>query len=315
MQGWLHRIGSETAVWWPEKFRHRPQIGRRSWQGAPDVLLAGPGLSPLALHDDLTVQGACDFLRMHFGGMYAVPADTPLLLMVSLQQPHFPLLCDGDLFEKHLDRVRLPADPSRAGHSHLCRSFLDVPAENILRARAAYGAMVETVDQKFARVLETVAACGQNIDDWLVVFTSDHGDLLGDHGCWEKRSFYEQSAGIPLFVRGPGFEAGTDDRLSNLVDLFPTLCHSAGLPVPEGLDGHDLHEPGPVTFSQLGSSHFMVRDDEWKFLTFGGEMPDVLFHVASDPAETHDLAAARPDQCARLRAQLMEVLGKAAQIC
>jgi len=291
MQGWLHRIGSETALAWPEKFRSRSQIGRRSWKGEADITGAGPGLSPLALHDDLTTQGACDFLRMHFGGHYAIPPETPLLLMVSLQQPHFPLLCDADLFADHLPSATLPRVTSNLGHPALDRSAQTPPDDAVLRARAAYAALVEATDRRFARVLTALEESGQNPDDWLIVFTSDHGDMLGDHGCWEKRSFYEQSAGVPLFVRGPGFSPGENPRISNLVDLFPTLCRAAGLPVPPSLDGSDLHSPNDETFSQLGTAHFLLRSGPWKLLSFSGEAPDVLFHLPTDPDETRNLAA------------------------
>lgn len=315
MQGWLHRIGSESAVRWPEAFAGRPQIGRRKWRGAPDVLEAGPGLSPLALHDELTIQGTCDFLRMHFGGMYDLPAATPLLLLVSLQQPHFPLLCDPTLFDKHWNSARLPEIPDHPAHPILARSALELPEHAVLRARAAYAAMVEATDRRFQRVLETLAACGQCLDDWLVIFTSDHGDMLGDHGCWEKRSFYEQSVGVPLVVRGPGFSPGRDPRISNLVDLFPTLCTAAGPPVPGGLDGRDLRLPNTRTISQLGRSHFLLRKDRWKFLTFGGEAPDVLFDLEDDPHETRNLADSDPASASCLRRELAEITDGRSGMC
>jgi choline-sulfatase len=310
MQGWLHRIGSETAVRWPEKSGTRSQIGRLSWRGAEDVRAAGPGISPLGIHDDYTVQGACDFLRIHFRGDGMTPPDCPLLLMVSLQQPHFPLLCDQELFEHYLPLVELPPHLDPPDHPLLARTALDLDGSEVLRARAAYAAMVEMTDRRFAAVLDALQACGENPDDWLIVFASDHGDMLGDHACWEKRSFYEQSAGIPLFIRGPGFLPGCEERISNLVDLFPTLCEAAGLPTPEGLDGRSLRTPGSETLSQLGTSHFMLRRGPWKYLNFGSEAPEVLFNLDTDPHETRD--ASRSDEHSdileMMRARLREVL-------
>jgi len=319
MQGWLHRIGSETAVRWPEKFSSRSQIGRRSWLGTEDVRSAGPGLSPLALHDDLTVQGTCDFLRMHFGGMYPIPTDIPLLLTVSLWQPHFPLLADPDFFDYYLPRVRPTFQPTLPDNPVLRRKVLD-PApddESIRRATAAYASMVEATDRRFARVLETLREVGQNPDDWLIAFTSDHGDMLGDHGCWEKRSFYESSVGIPLFLRGPGIEPGRSGRISNLIDLFPTLCSLAGLPVPDGLDGRDLFTPASETLSQLGPSHFLFRSGSWKLFHFGEDGPDALFDLATDPDERFDRAG---DPACRqilenLRLRLSEVLRNPRSLC
>ncbi len=89
MQGWMHRFGGECAVNWPEPYASRSQIGRSAWTGASELKRAGVGTSPLALHDDYSIAGAESFLRMHFGGMYPIPVETPILLFVSLQQPHF----------------------------------------------------------------------------------------------------------------------------------------------------------------------------------------------------------------------------------
>lgn len=311
MQGWLHRIGSDSAVHWPERFSGRNQIGRRAWRGAEDIRAAGPGVSPYALHDDLTVHGACDFLRMQFGGMNGLPDDTPVFLMVSLWQPHFPLLCEQELFDYYLPRVPVASEASPPGHPLVGK---EVPAgsithEDVRRATAAYYGMVEATDRRFARVIDALREAGQNPADWLVVFTSDHGDMLGDHGCWQKRSFYEESVGVPLFLTGPGVAAGRSTRVSNLVDIFPTLCALAGLPVPEDLDGGSLFLPAEETLSQLGSSHFMLRHGSWKFMHFGGEAPDQLFDLASDPRETTNRAAdpSCSDVLQRMRSRLQNL--------
>ncbi|HRJ74163.1 MAG TPA: sulfatase-like hydrolase/transferase, partial [Terrimicrobiaceae bacterium] len=193
MQGWMHRIGSETAVRWPEAFSGRAQIGRRKWRGAEDLRNAGAGLSPLALHDEYSVQGACDFVQMHFGGMTAVPPETPLLLMLSLQQPHFPLLTEPGRLADFQDRVPVWWNQPAAGHPALDRGRLaeeqGITEAEARKATAAYYGMVEQTDLRIGRLLGALEQAGQNLDEWIVVFTSDHGDMLGEHGVWEKRSF------------------------------------------------------------------------------------------------------------------------------
>jgi len=311
MQGWLQRIGSDTAVYWPEAFSGRNQIGRRAWRGAEDIRGAGPGVSPYALHDDLTVQGACDFLRMHFGGMYGPPGDVPVLMMVSLWQPHFPLLCEQDLFDYYLPRVPLAPRGYPPGHPCVGKEVAagSVSDEDIRRATAAYYGMVEATDRRFGRVLDTLREVGQDPGEWLIVFTSDHGDMLGDHECWQKRSFYEESVGVPLFLSGPGIDRGRSGRISNLVDLFPTLCRLAGLPVPGGLDGSDLFEPCEETLSQLGPAHFLLRQGEWKYMCYGEDGPEQLFHLVSDPQERNNLAGdpAASDVLQKMRARLQDI--------
>ncbi|CAN5362971.1 sulfatase-like hydrolase/transferase [soil metagenome] len=307
MQGWMHRIGAETALRWPEKFADRSQIGRRKWKGAEDVLQAGAGLSPLGLHDDYAVRGACDFLHMHFGGLYAVPNDIPLFLMVSLQQPHFPLLTEQPLLDYYLPKVPIYYDEPRANHPMLDQARIDVSEADVRRATAAYYGMVEQTDRRFGLVLTALEEAGQNIDDWLVVFTSDHGEMLGQHGVWEKRKFYEGSARVPLFLREPGGTSAHANHPCNLVDLFPTLATKAGLSTPPGLDGQDLFAPErPLeTFSQRERNQFMIRHENLKYMHFA-DAPEVLFDLAADPGETRNVATdpAYAQSLAKLRQRL-----------
>lgn len=310
MQGWMHRIGSETAVRWPGK-AGREQIGRRKWRGAEDLKNAGAGLSPLAIHDDYTTRGACDFLRIHFGGMYALDPATPVLLMVSLQQPHFPLLTEKARLDRLHDRVPVYWNEPAAGNPWLDKGRLagaeGVTEQDARRATAAYYGMVEQADERFGRVLETLAEVGQNIDDWLVVFTADHGDMLGEHGAWEKRKFYEGSARVPLFVRGPGLDPRRSSIPCNLVDLYPTLAALARLPAPGDLDGASLFDPRrpAETFCQYDRDQFMVRSEEWKYMVFPDGF-EALFHLRGDPGELQNRAA--DPACAEIKTRLRESL-------
>jgi len=321
MQGWLHRIGSETAVRWPERFHERSQVGRRKWRGAADVRDAGAGESPLGIHDDYTARGACDFIRMHFGGMTATSPEVPLLLMVSLQQPHFPLLGEKDLVDHYLPRVPVYWNQPRAGHPALDKGRIDesdgVTEDDIRRATAAYYAMVEQTDRRIGEVLGTLERMGQDLSAWTVVFTADHGEMLGEHGVWEKRKFYEGSARVPLFIGAPDLEPRRSASLANLVDLFPTLAQLAGLPAPENGDGSDLFGTArpEQTFSQYERDQFMLRRGSWKYLRFA-EMPEVLFDLATDPGERRnrigDPAAA--EVAAGMRTALDEFLAGACAI-
>ena len=313
MQGWLHRIGSETAVHWPEKYGDRSIIGRSKWRGAEELRKAGAGPSALSLHDDYTVRGARDFLRIHFGGLSAAPPDVPLFLMVSLIQPHFPLLTEAALLEKYEARVPIYWNEPEAAHPALAVNRLGpqqgVTEEDVRRATAAYYGMIEQTDRRFGEVLDALREAGQNPDDWLIVFTSDHGDMLGQHGVWEKRKFYEGSARIPLFLRVPGQAARREKAPANLVDLFPTLSRAAGLAVPDDLDGSDLlgADAPAETFSQFKRDQFMVRKDQWKYLRLGPDA-EVLFDLESDPEE--NINRATDPACAGVLQSLRVLLDK-----
>lgn len=303
MQGWMSRIGSEMAVNWPDTpaNRGRAQIGRLKWRGAEELHLAGPGRSPASIHDRYTVDGAGDWMQMHFGGMYQRSAEPspPVLMLVSLQQPHFPFLADEERYRYYRERVHARTLEEADSHPALSREALpcgsDVSADDILNATAAYYALVEQMDHEFGRVLRALEDNGQNLDDWTIIVTGDHGEMLGDHALWGKRVFFEGSARVPLIIRSPRLFAPAKRRENvNLVDLFPTICDIAGCEAPEDLDGRSLLPllHGDVvgrdndTFSQYESDHFMLKRGNLKYLTFGEWGPDVLFDLASDPGET-----------------------------
>jgi choline-sulfatase len=289
MQGWMHRFGGECAVNWPEPYASRSQIGRSAWTGAPELKRAGTGISPLSLHDDYSISGAEAFLQMHFGGMYPIAVETPVMLFVSLQQPHFPFLTEAASLSEYIDRVPVAWGSQPAHHPVLDAGRLgapDITEDDVRRATAIYYSLVKKTDTRFARVLQALRDCGQNPDDWGILFLSDHGDMLGSHGLWEKRKFYEESVHVPLFVRWPGVGVARHSRNVNLVDVFPTLCDLAGLPTPDGLDGRSLFaSTEDTTFSQMGSTHFMVKRGALKLIDFASDGPQVLFDLANDPQE------------------------------
>jgi choline-sulfatase len=324
MQGWLQRIGAECAVQWPNTYgaEGREQIGRLKWRGAEELEIAGPGTSPLALHDRLTVDGAIDFLRMHFEGMYRrTPEIPPLLLMVSLQQPHFPLLGEPDLFAYYRERVRPRLREEAPSHPALGRGALpcgaEVTPDQVRDATAAYYALVEKADREFGRVIAALEGHGQKLDDWLVVMLSDHGEMLGEHALWEKRKFYEGSVRVPMMLRAPDLWPPMRRHENvNTIDLFPTLCEAAGLSSPGDLDGRSLapllrDEPAGwdnESFSQYGTDEFMLKSGNLKYLIFGEKAPDVLFDLASDPGETTNRIAdpAYSAQADAMRERLLE---------
>jgi choline-sulfatase len=311
MQGWLQR-----PVRHPDFLLSRFIEGRREeefqryqrpfsdykWSEAKEIKRAGIGRSPSMIWDELSVEGALHFVEEYFNSPFydREHPDKPLLLKVSLLQPHYPYLTDGERFGYYLNRVRPFLDQDVSPHPVLSqfqvKPGVDASEREIRRATAAYYGMIETVDEHFGVILDALHHLGQDFDDWIVVYTSDHGEMLGEHGIWEKQKFYEASVRVPLIIRWPkGFDAGrVVDENVNLCDLFATLCDLAGIPTPSGLDSRNLV---PLlrgqcdgwdneTVSQFRDNHLMIKRDHLKYQYYGPEIPEVLFDLERNPTET-----------------------------
>ena len=167
-------------------------------------------------------------------------------------------------------------------------------------ARRAFYATCTHIDHQLRVVIGTLREEGI-LDDTVIAFTSDHGDMLGDHGFWAKTLMYEESARVPLLIlprEGDArFEQGViDDRLAALQDIPPTLLDLAGLPVPEYMDGQSL--AGDERREILYAEHWegdiasrMVRDDRYKLVYYPVGNRRQLFDLQEDRRETRDLGA------------------------
>ena len=277
-------------------------------------------------YDDEVQFRAIEYLRSHSSkarepGSPASPsapaADQPFFLAASFHHPHDPFWPPQELWDLYEDaQIDVPELPPNLEQTysimdrwlnanHGVHRFPDLtdPA-NLRRLRRAYYALVTYVDRKVGELIRTLEDHGL-WDDTVVVFTSDHGDMLGEKGMVQKRSFYELSARVPLIVRFPHNQyAGTVvDEPASLVDLLPTFCGLAGM-AAGGLqpdDGHDLmplldgSDVAPRTvFSEehveeVATTCFMVRRGTWKYIHIHG-VDAQLFDLEADPSEWHNLA-------------------------
>ncbi len=311
MQGWTHRPVGDLSVAARyvegrvacEHDRPPAEAGTGKWSMQKEVERAGVGDGPCQIFDAAAVDGAIRFIYEHFNSSaYDRPQrHQPMLLKVSLIQPHYPFFTDQAKFDYYLNRVpvfdeKAPAEPLCQKHR---KSLVQATARERRRATAAYYGMIETIDQQFQRVIDALHQVGQSLDDWIVIYTSDHGEMLGQHGLWEKNSFFEASVRVPLVMRWPGIlPAGMSvEQNVNLIDLFATLCELAGISVPEGLDSRSFvplirGDGGSwenVTLSwESQSKGVMVKQDEFKYMTFGDGTPEVFFDLATDPGETRN---------------------------
>lgn len=173
---------------------------------------------------------------------------------------------------------------------------------NLIRTiKAYYYATISFVDYQIGRIRQTLEETGQ-LDNTLIVFSSDHGEFLGDFGCFGKRSMHDASSQVPLLVRYPK-SFPSNQRCSTattLCDLFPTFLAAANIPFDNlEVDGQDLAktasspDPERLVFSQFSekaSGIFMAVNEQWKYVYSITDQAEFFFNRQDDPRESRNLA-------------------------
>lgn len=233
--------------------------------------------------------------------------DRPWCLTVSFTHPHDPFVARRkywDLYEgiPELEPPRpIPYDQQDPHSQRLMDACdwrgLEITDDHIRRARQGYFANISYVDDKIGQILDVLEATRQQ--DTIILFLSDHGEMLGERGLWFKMNFFEGSARVPLMIAAPGMAPGRVDQPVSTIDVLPTLCDLAGLPMDEiapWTDGRSLARgaprgPVPMEYAAEGSIAPMValRDGRWKYIACDAD-PEMLFDLDSDPAERVNLA-------------------------
>jgi choline-sulfatase len=237
----------------------------------------------------------------------------PFMLMTSYTHPHDPYLVTQEYWDRY-EGVDIPmpdvpdcrpeawSDSYRALVTHHGVDEYDLSEEELRNARRAYLGMVTYIDDKVGELLDALEAAGL-AEDTVVVFMSDHGDMLGDHGLWSKRQFFEWSARIPLIVHNPArFAAHTVDSVTSLADMFSTFVDLAGLPCSTEVDGDSLapllrgdadnwRDSAVCEYMGEGVLHpmRMLRRGQYKYVHAHEEAP-MLFDLESDPRECTNVA-------------------------
>jgi choline-sulfatase len=174
--------------------------------------------------------------------------------------------------------------------------------ENVRRRIALYYANLAQMDDNIGVMLKALRDLGLE-DNTIVMYTTDHGEMLAEHGLWQKMVFYEPSVGVPLIFRVPGLTtSGARVRTPvSQVGVVATLLELAGVDIPQGLDGSslagDLREPGRTRETTiyaeyaLGSPHAkgMIRQGDFKYSYYKDDTPE-LYNLREDPKEMHNLA-------------------------
>lgn len=264
----------------------------------------------------------------------------PWLMSVNIFQPHHPFWPTQDYLSRYdVDKIPSPAYQEgeldnkpvfqrvdhQAAYGGTGVSFAKTDDLTHRKITAAYYAMIEQVDTEVGRMLKILEETGQ-AENTIVIYMSDHGEMLGDHGIYLKGPyFYDCAIRVPLMIRWPGkYKAGLRvDSMVELLDIAPTLLEAAGIPVPSGMHGRSLTPvlTGKTTthrdsiYCEHFDSSFLydpppmascVRTAQYKLSYYHNLGLGELYDLEKDPGEVHNLwtsSSAKP-----ARAELTEKL-------
>ena len=230
-------------------------------------------------------------------------------LGVSFKKPHFPFMCHQKYFDLYKDIVDMPEvtpdmiEALSINEKKTIEKYKldEMSSAEIKHARAMYYGMVTYIDEQFGRVLEKLNELGLR-ENTIIVYTSDHGEMAGEHGLWYKNSFLEASVAAPLIFSYPKTLPVNKkiNASSMLLDIFPTLCDLSDIGQPNDLEGKSLlplmngienaDNSDRVAYSEMyrSSTGTMVRKGKWKYIRYNSEK-EYLYDIDTDPREINNL--------------------------
>ncbi len=250
----------------------------------------------------------------------------PFFLAVGLYRPHTPYVAPKKYFDMYpLEQIEVPQVPAgylnslpKPARESITRKKeqLNLPAETAKKAIQAYYASITFADAQLGRILDTLDETGL-ADNTVVLFTSDHGYHMGEHGHWQKTTLFENATRVPLIIAAPGAEAAgrVAATPAEMVDFYPTLADLCGLQPPKSISGVSLaavlddagKTPRDSALTQYAGG-YSIRTPRYRYTEWGprGAEGAELYDHDSDPREMVNLAE-QPDQretVARLAALL-----------
>ena len=290
---------------------------------------AGPGRTTSIDTDDQVEEAALAYIKAAAG------KERPWCLNVGFIAPHFPLVVPRrfwDLYPR--DQIDMPEIPE--GHlenmhpvykrMRLMFGLVDFPEELVRRARAGYYGLITYLDEKIGRLIDALEETGQ-LENTIIVHTSDHGEMNGEHGMWRKSNMYEASSRVPLQIVWNGHLPGGLRIAQNvsLVDLVATLIEMSGASKEIApLDGDSLLpliRGETETWKDEAFCEYlahgvlrpvaMLKKGDYKLNIGLGDAPE-LFNIAEDPGEFNDLSDSAQHREIRdtMRERLLEIWGR-----
>jgi arylsulfatase A-like enzyme len=246
----------------------------------------------------------------------------PFCMYLAFEGPHDPRVAAPHYLQLYArDRLPLPANylpehPFDNGEMKIRDEALEAwprTPDAIRRHLHEYYACITSIDGHIGRLLQALEQLGE-LDNTLIVFTSDNGLAIGSHGLMGKQNLYEDGMKVPLLFRGPGIPQGQSQALVYLLDVFPTLCELAGTQVAAEVDGQSLvpviRGQTPTVRDTLFLSYRdvqrAVRDERWKLIVYPKVKVRQLFDLQSDPYEVRDVGN-QPEHAERVRTMLGEL--------
>jgi choline-sulfatase len=298
------------------------------------LVKSGPGQSAYQVHDEYVTAATVYYLNRLGVKKKSDGKLDPFSLTVGFMLPHPPYVAREEDYAAYADQITMPKKPApfdqvkhpflRAWREHT--GIVEASDAEILRSRAAYWGLVQRVDIMVGEILQALEANGL-ADNTLIVYTSDHGDMQGEHGLWWKHVFYEESVKVPLIVSWPGVIPGgqRSERVVSALDVNATMLDALGAPpLPNspgrsflGLISEARVTPDweDVAFAEYCADEYvpfkidtgktyqrMIRQNEWKLVYYHGLEPQ-LFNLADDPGELVDRA--QDPACQAVRNELL----------
>ena len=276
-------------------------------KGRGGILKAGPGESAYLRYDARIANQACDLLIAH------AQDEKPWALFTSFVNPHPPFTAPPALYDRYrVGEMPLPSQwrqeewPQQPALTFLRRYFgreEGFAEDEIPNAIPTYYAMCTYVDQKIGQVLTALEQLGLS-ERTRIIYTSDHGAMMGAKGLWGKFTMYDEAAAIPFLMAGPDVPSGkVVNTPISLVDCFPTILKAVGVqPTPEDAElpgealwaiaqSPDLERTIFSEYHAAGTQNgiYMICDGQYKYIHYLHE-PAQLFDLVNDPGEEHNLA-------------------------
>jgi choline-sulfatase len=269
-------------------------------------------------HDVVVTRETLAFLREHTDEK----PEKPWFVCASYTRPHSPLTAPGRYIRRYRDKVPSVDKPDdwldrlEPFARHIAGPVAHLTEEQTQRGREAYYSCVDFVDDCIGELLDGLEKDG-TLSNTIIIYTADHGEMLGEHGMWGKAVYYDPSISTPLLISMPeSREPRNIDVPVSLADLYPTMCSLTNLPIPEGLDGEDISTSltNPSTPPSRGyaiaeffengcrvktlnvpadgsphSAWRAIRTEKWKYVEIIGGYP-LLYDMDNDPKEMTNLA-------------------------
>jgi arylsulfatase len=244
--------------------------------------------------------------------------DFPWHLFVSFVGPHDPFDPPAEYGQKYRNATMPPhvSDDLNGKPQHIKNRVVNASPEKITETRRQYCAAMELIDDQIGDIINALEQRDQ-LDNTYIIFASDHGEMLGDHGLYQKSVAYEPSLRVPLIVAGPGIEGGrTSDALVELSDINPTICDLTHTPTLPHIDArsfkpildNNAKSHRTETISTLRAFQ-CIRTSRYKLIVNINDIPE-LYDIIQDPHELNNIAPKQPslvkELSNRLKDRLME---------